>query len=192
MMTSESGDDNPPTSRRGQNINCFSTSAPRVEKSGNSRRKRRVHNNSAKHLWCTITLSRREPWSDWVLTNNCTGNANTRLRYGSTGTRQCSLYQIILHSNVTVGTDDCEHERHAGATKNTCLGTKQTSEAKKKVLLLELREKFHSQSQNLLSKDSGTSRESVLKKRIGGSEKGCEWWLGAVDNKIKLVTLTLV
>ena len=87
------------------------------------------------------------------------------LQAGSTGTSQYSSYQIELRDNGTVGKDDCYHERHAGATKNTRLSTKQPSEAKKKVLLLELREQFHSQEKNLLSKENGTSIGRVLQKK---------------------------
>ena len=93
---------------------------------------------------------------------------NTRLQYRRTGTSQCSPNQIKLHVNVTVGTDDCDRERHAGTTKKSRLSTKQPIEAKNKVLLLELQEQFHSQYQNLISKESGTSIGSVFPKKDGG------------------------
>ena len=140
----------------------FSPSAPRAEKSGNNRRKRRVHYDSAKHLRFNTSLSRRAPWGDWRHTNNHVGNLNTRIRYGRTGTSQFSTYQIKICGNSTVGTDECDHERHAGATKTTRLSTKQPSEAKKKVLLMELWDQFHSWDKNLLSKESGTLRGIVL------------------------------
>ena len=117
---------------------CFSPSAPISEKSGNNRRKSWVNRDSAKHLRCTTALSRRAPWGDQRHTNNCAGNANTRLRAGSTGTIQCSTYQIEIHVNGTVGTDDCDHEFHAGSTKTTRIFTNQPSKSKKKVLLMEL------------------------------------------------------
>ena len=98
----------------------------------------------------------------------------TRLRAGRTGTSQYSHYQLKLGCNGIVGTNDCDNERHAGATKTTRLSTNQISEAKKKVIVLELWEKFHSRDQNLLSKENGTSRGSILQKRMVGSEKGCE------------------
>ena len=146
----------------------------------------RVHHNSAKHLRCTATLSRRAPWGDRRHINNRAGNVNTRIRAGRTGTSQCSPYQIELCGNGKVGTDNCDHERHVGTNKNTRLRTKQPSKAKKKVLLLELREQFHSREQKLISKESGTSRRSLLQKNMGVSEKEREWRLGAIDNKIKI------
>ena len=99
---------------------------------------------------------------------------NTRLQSGRTGTNQFSPYQIELRGNGIVGTYDCGHKRHSGATKNNCLCTKQPIKTKKKVLLLELQEKFHSQEKNLLSKESGTSGRIVLQKKMVGSEEGCE------------------
>ena len=150
----------------------FPLSAPGAEKSSNNRRKSRVHRDSEKHLRCTTALSRKAPWSYQRHTNNSTGNANTRVRAGKNGTIQCSPYQLELRGNGIVGTDDCDHERHAGATKNTCLCTNQQSEAKKKVLLLELREKFHSREQNLLGKESGTPRGSALQEKYGWRLKG--------------------
>ena len=99
---------------------------------------------------------------------------NTRLQSGRTGTNQFSPYQIELRGNGIVGTYDCGHKRHSGATKNNCLCTKQPIKTKKEVLLLELQEKFHSREKNLLSKESGTSIGIVLQKRVVGSEKGCE------------------
>ena len=52
--------------------------------------------------------------------------------------------------------------------KNTHICTNQPSEAKKKFLLLGLREHFHSWEKNLLSKESGTSRGSVLQEKDKG------------------------
>ena len=45
--------------------------------------------------------------------------SNTRIRAGRTVTSQWSPCQLKLRGNGTVGTDDCDHERHEGATKNT-------------------------------------------------------------------------
>ena len=163
-MKSESKYNNPPTSRRGQNMILFSPSTPRAKNIGNNRRKRRVHRKSEEHLRCTTALSRRAPRGDKRHANNRAGNDNTRLWYGRTGTIQLSPYQLKLRGNGKVGTDECDHEQHAGATENTPLGTKK-SEAKKKVLMLELRKKFHSREKNLLSKESGTPRRSVLQKK---------------------------
>ena len=138
----------------------FPPSASRAENISNNRRKGGVHRNSAKYMHCTTALSRIVPLVDQRHTKNCAGNVNTRLQAGRIGTSQCSPYQLELRGNVTVGTDDCDHELYAGATKNTRLITNQPSDEKKKVLLLELQEQFHSQDQNLLSKESETSRGS--------------------------------
>ena len=169
-MTSESVVDNPPIWKHGWNKNCFPPSAPGSEKSGNNCRKSGVHCRSAKHLQCTTALYRRAPWVDWRQTKNLAGNVNTRLQSGFTGISQCSPYQLKLHGNGTVGTDVCDHENHAGATKNTQLCKNKPSKVKKKVLLLELREQFHSRDKNLLGKESGTSRGSVLQEK-----DRCQW-----------------
>ena len=162
----------------------FPPSTQRKEKSVNNRRKRGVHRNITKHLRCTTALSRRAPLVHWRHANNCAGNSNKRIRSGRTGTSQFSAYQLDLRGNGTVGTDDCDHDLHAGATKK--IASAKTNQARlKKVLLMELWELFQSRGQNLLSKESGTSRWCVPKKRMGGSEKGCEWRLEAIDNKIK-------
>ena len=164
------------TIRRPQDVGeiqiVFTPSASRLEKSGNNRRKGGVHCDSTKHLRCTTSLSRRSPWGDLRHSNNYVWNANTRLRYGRTGTSQCSPYKLELRGNGTVGTYDCDHERHAGSTKNTHLCTNQPSEAKNKVLMLELREQFRSREQNLLIKEIGTSRGSVIQEKNGWQWKG--------------------
>ena len=130
MMTSESGEKNPPTSRRGINTIFFLASAPRSENISNNRRKRGVQRDSANYLRCTTALSRTATQGDQRHTKNHTGNANTRLRSGRTGTRQCSPHQIKLRVNGTVGTDECDHERHADVTKNTRLCPNEPSKAK--------------------------------------------------------------
>ena len=173
-MTSESGDNSPPTSRRGRNIIFLPPSAPRSEKSVNNRRKRRVHCNSAKRLRCTTFFFRRAPWYDQRHKSNRAGNVNTRLRAGRTDTSQCNPYQLKLRGNGTVGIYDCNHEHHTGATENTCLSTKQPSEAKNKVLLLELQEQFYSREKTWSAKKAGHQEEAYYKKGMGVSEKGCE------------------
>ena len=166
-MKYKSGDDNPPTSRRGQSTICFSLSAPRAEKSINNRRKRGVHRDSAKNLRFTNPPSRRPPCDNIRHPNNRAGNTSTEIRSGRTGTIQFSPYQFKLRGNGTVGTYDCDQECYAGATKNTRLCTNQPIKAKKKVPLLELQEQFNSWEKNLLSKESGTSRGSVLQENDG-------------------------
>ena len=130
-MKSESGDDNPLTSRRGQNTNCFPLSAPRAEKRGNNRRKGGVHLDSAKNLWFTTALSIRALRGDRRHKKNCAGNVNTRLQAGGNSTSQCSPYHIKLRGNGTVGKYDCYHEFHAGATKNTRICKKLTKKGQK-------------------------------------------------------------
>ena len=146
--------------------------------SGNNHRKRGVHRNSVKHLRCTTDLSRRSPWGDQIHTNNRAGNVNTSLWSGRTGTNKCSSYQIEIQGNVTVGTYNCDHERHSGATKNTRLWKRQPREARNKVLLMQLKEKFHSWEQYLLGKESGTSRESVPQEKDGRKWKGMWMTIG--------------
>ena len=150
----------------------FPSSASRTEKKGNNSRKMGVHRDSTKHIWCTAALFKRLPWGDWRHTKNRAGNADTRLRDGRTGTRQCSPYQINLRGNGTVGTDHCDHKCHVGATKNTCLCTNQPIEYKKKVLLLDLREQFHLREQKLLSKETVTSRGIVPQEKNGWQRDG--------------------
>ena len=159
----------------------FPASAPRSEKSGNNRRKRWVHRNSEKHLQCTTDLSRRAPWGDQRHSENHAGNANTRLWAGRTGKSQCSPYLLEIRGNGTVGIDDSDHERHSGATKNNFLITNQPSEAKRKFLLLELREQFYSREKNLISKESDTSRRSVLQEIDGCQRKGV--WIRVRGNR---------
>ena len=140
----------------------FPPSSTRAKNSGNKHRKNWIHCKSEKHIRCTTALSRRTPWGDRRQSNNCAGNANTRLRYGRTITSKFSSYQLKLCSNGTVVTYDCDHECHANSPKKTRLSTKPQSEAKEKVLLLELQEKFQSREKNLLRKEIRTSRGSVL------------------------------
>ena len=154
-MISESGDVNTPNSIDVQNTNCFPPIPPRSENSSNNSSKKGVHRDSAKYIQCTTPPSIRAPWGDIRHSTNCVGNANTRLRYGRTGTSQCSPYQLEICGDGTVGTfgtDDCDNELHEGETKNTRLGTNQPGEAKKKFLLLDLRDHFHSQEQNRIIK----------------------------------------
>ena len=124
------------------------------------------------HLQWTTTPYRRAPWGDKIHSNNCAGNTKTRIWSGRTGTSQCSTHYPKLHGNDTFDTYDCDHERHAGATKNNRLCTNQPSNAKKEALLLDLREKLHSRDQKLLIKESGTPRGSVLQVKNGWEWKG--------------------
>ena len=64
----------------------FPTSRSGSKKSGNNRRNRGVHCDSAKYLRCTTSSSRRALLSYRIHSNNHAGNGNTRLRAGSTGT----------------------------------------------------------------------------------------------------------
>ena len=123
MMTSEIGDDNPQTSRRGRYIYIFPPSAPRAKNSGNNRSKIRIHRNSEKNIQCNAALYIRTPWGDQRNTKNFAGNVNTRPRSGRNGTSQCSTYYLKLSGNGTVHTYDYDHEIHAGETKKTRLST---------------------------------------------------------------------
>ena len=51
--------------------------------------------------------------------------------------------------------------------KNTCLSTNQPSDTKKKVLLLDLQEKFYSREQNLIIKERRTPRGIVPQENNG-------------------------
>ena len=55
-----------------------------------------------------------------------------------TGTSQYSPYQHQISGNETVGTDDCGHERHAGATEDTSICSNQPDNVKEEALLMEL------------------------------------------------------
>ena len=67
-------------------------------------------------------------------------NADVELRSGRTGTVQCSPYQLKLSGNDTVGTDDCNHEHHAGANQDSFIRDNQPDKNQEEVLLLELQE----------------------------------------------------
>ena len=116
----------------------LSLSANRAEKSNNNHRKKGVHRNGAKHLWCTNSPSRRSPWWNRRHKHDSTGGVIIDTQAGNIGTIQCSLYQLELRGNGTFFTDDCYHERPAGAIKNTCLWKNQPSKIKKEALLLEM------------------------------------------------------
>ena len=130
-MTSKSGDDNPPTSRPGEIQVVFSPSAPWAENSGKNRRKRGLRRNSAKYLRCTISPSRRAPWGDIIHPKSHAGNARSELRAGRTSIIQFSPYQLKLHGNGTVGTDEWNHELHADAIEDTLICTKPTNQGQK-------------------------------------------------------------
>ena len=161
--------------------NFFPPMTPRAENSGNNRRKGGVQHDSAKHLRSTTALSKRALWGDQRHTINHEGNVNTRLRSGRTVTSQFSPYQLKICGNGKVGIDECNHEHHSGETKNTCLYTNQPSKEKKKVLLLDLRDQFHSREKNLLRKESKTSRGSVLQEKDWWQWKGM-WMTVRVDS----------
>ena len=120
--TSVSGDVRPRTRRRGQNTSYSSTDPC----------------DSANHIWCTAFPSRRASWGDIGHLKNCARHANTELSSGRTGTSQWSHYQIEISNIDTVGTDDCDHERHEGATEDTRFCKNQPIKAIKEALLLEL------------------------------------------------------
>ena len=164
----------------------LSLSAPRAEKSGNNRSIRGVHRDSAKRLRCTTSPSRRALWGDRRHSNNLSENVNIRIRAGRTCTSQCSPYQFEIRGNGTVFKYDCDHERHAGATKNNCLCTNQPSKAKRKHYCWSCGSNYTRGGVTCSSKKAGHQEESYYKKRMGGSEKGCEWRLGEIVNKIEI------
>ena len=178
--TSESGDDNIPTSRRGQSTSFFSPITTRAEEIGKNHRKRGVHRDGAKHLQCTTPPSRREPRDNRRHPNDCAGDAITEIWDVRTGTSQCSNYQIEIRGNGTVVIYDCDHERHTGTIKNIHLCTNQPINIKKEALILDLREKIHSLEKNLLIKESRTSRWSVLQEKDGWKWKGM--WMTVMEN----------
>ena len=116
-----SGDNHLPTSKRGRSTSFFFTECTERRKYRNKRRKRGVHRHGAKHLRCTTSPSRREPWDDRRHPNDFSGDVRTELRAERTGTSQCSPYQIKLRGNGTVVTDYFDHEQNTGAFKNICL-----------------------------------------------------------------------
>ena len=67
----------------------------------------------------------------------------------------------LAHMTVTMNNMQAQLKKLASAQK-------QPIKAKRKVIILELREKFHSQEQNLLRKGNGASRGRVLQKN--------DWW----------------
>ena len=112
-MESESGDDNPPTSRRGQNTSFCFHRAHREQKRAVTTAGKGGHTATVQNIY-----GAPHPPEE----HHETIDASTELRSGRTGTSQCSSYQIEIRGNGTVSTYDCDHERHAGATENTCLG----------------------------------------------------------------------
>ena len=111
-----------------------------------------VHRNGENHIRCTTSPLKIAPWDDIRHTNNCAGDASTEIWAGRTGTSQCIPYQLELHGNGKVGTDDWDHERHAGTIKNTHICANQTIKIKMEAVLLELWEKIHYWEQKLIRK----------------------------------------
>ena len=130
--TSVSGDVRPRTRRRGPNTSYFPQSPPRAEKSSNNRRQRSLHRDGTKLIWWTTSPSIRQLLGNIVRPYNIPGRANTELRTGRNGTIQCSPYHFELSSNGTVGTYDCDHERHAGEIEYTRSYTKKQARPKSK------------------------------------------------------------
>ena len=50
---------------------------------------------------------------------------------------------------------------------------------------------FNHGSKTCLAKKAGHKEEAYYKKRMGGSDKGCEWRLGAIVNKIEIINLKI-
>ena len=111
--------------------------SPRSEKIGHNRKKRRLHRDVEKRIWWTTSPSRRALWGNRGYLDNHAGNADKELRAGSTATSQFIPYQLELSGNGTVGIDDCDHERHAGAIEDNRFCTNKPKNPKKETLLLE-------------------------------------------------------
>ena len=79
----------------------------------------------------------------------------TRLKY--------AVMAQLVHMTVTMNAMQ--------AQLKTLVSTQKNQTGPKQVLMLDLREQFRSQEQNLLSKESITSRGSLLQKSMGGSER---------------------
>ena len=81
-------------------------------------------------------------------------------------------YQLCV--NGTVVTDNCDHERHEGATKNLASTKINQARPKRKDYCLSCGSNY-------------THRcKAYYKKTMGGSEKGCQWRLGEIFNKIEI------
>ena len=112
---SENGDGKPPTSRQGPVSRFLSTNTivnkwqqpPPQEKGTNS--------GSTKHLKCTATPTRIALQRNIKLKHYRPGNTDAELWSVITGTSQYNPYQLQLISHGTIGTYDCDNERHTGS-----------------------------------------------------------------------------
>ena len=95
----------------------------------------------------------------------------TRLRAGRTGTRQYSPYQLKTRSDGTVGIDDCDNERYAGAAKNTLPRTKNKARPKNKYYCWSCGSNYTHGRKKCSSKKAGHQEEAYYKNIMGGSEK---------------------
>ena len=66
------------------------------------------------------------------------GSMTAELQAGRTGTSQCIPYQPELSVHVTIETDECDNERHTGATHVLLIGNNEPNKDQEEVLLLDL------------------------------------------------------
>ena len=95
----------------------------RAKESGNNRRERGYPAAVQNVYGVSPTPPRRASWGDWPRHKNIPRNAYEEPRTGGTGTSQYSPHQLKHDSNGKIGTDDCDHELHAGKTQDASSGT---------------------------------------------------------------------
>ena len=89
-----------------------------------------MHRGGTKHIWCIASPSRRASQGDRPNQHNIPRNGDADPIDGGTGTSQCSPYHLKHGGNVAIGTYDCDHERHAGATQDASGGANKSNKAK--------------------------------------------------------------
>ena len=80
----------------------------------------------------------RESRGDRPFKYYCPGNEGAELQAGRTGTSQCIPYQLQLSGHGTIETDECDNERHTGATHVLLIGNNEPNKDQEEVLLLDL------------------------------------------------------
>ena len=71
-------------------------------------------------------------------------NADAEPQSGGASTSQCIPYYIGHSGNGEIGTDELDHERHAGATQDASSGSNKPNKVKEEIMLLELLKQLYS------------------------------------------------
>ena len=100
--------------------------------------------------------------------HNRSRDAESEVLDGRNGAYQCSPHKFELSNHGAINANDCNNECNTGATRDLICNFNKFKNNKEEILLLELREKFHSWEQDILFQENMTQKGGLLQEKTSG------------------------